>query len=218
MSWVFDFVRSTIGRKLLMAASGLLLFGFVIAHLSGNLLIYQGPEAMNAYGEMLRKFPALLWGMRLGLLAAVAVHVWASTTLTVANRAARPVGYREEASAASTYASRTMWWSGPLLAVFVIYHLLHFTTGNAHPEFVPGDVYRNFVVGFQSPLASGFYIVAMLALGLHIRHGAWSMLQTVGLSHPRFDDLRRSVATAVASLIVIVEISFPVSVLTGFVE
>ena len=218
MSWVTRFVGSTIGKKVLMAVSGVALVGFVLGHMVGNLLLYQGPEAINAYADGLRRFPALLWGVRIGLLVAVGIHIWSSTALTLSNHAARPVAYRHHAHQASTYASRTMKWSGPLLLIFIIYHLLHFTTGAAHPEFEPGNVYRNVVIGFQNPAAAGFYIVAMLALGTHLSHGIWSMLQTVGLSHPRYDHLRKKIAVAVATVVVLGNISFPASVLTGMVR
>jgi succinate dehydrogenase / fumarate reductase cytochrome b subunit len=217
MNWIADFVGSSIGKKVLMAVSGVALFGFVLGHLSGNLLVYQGPEVFNAYSEFLQSNP-LLWPARLGLLALVGVHIWASTTLTRANRAARPVAYLAVEPDASTYASRTMWWSGPILALFIVYHLLHLTVGSAHPDFVQGDAYHNFVSGFSVPWTSGFYIVAMLCLGLHLRHGVWSMLQSLGLSHPRYDPLRRVAATAFAALVVAVNTAFPVAVLAGFVK
>ncbi len=218
MSWVTRFVGSTIGKKVLMAVSGVALVGFVVGHMVGNLLLYQGPEAINAYAEGLRKLPALLWGARVGLLAAVGIHIWSSTALTLSNQAARPVAYRQHSHQASTYASRTMKWSGPLLLLFIIYHLLHFTTGAAHPEFEAGNVYRNVVIGFQNPAVAGFYIAAMLALGVHLSHGVWSMLQTVGLSHPRYDHLRTKLAVALTVVVVLGNISFPVSVLTGVVR
>jgi succinate dehydrogenase / fumarate reductase cytochrome b subunit len=217
MNWIADFVGSSIGKKVLMAVSGVALFGFVLGHLSGNLIVYRGPEAFNAYAEFLQHNP-LLWPARLGLLALVGVHIWASTSLTLANKAARPVAYRAVEPDASSYASRTMWWSGPLLASFIVYHLLHMTVGSAHPQFIPGDAYHNFVTGFSAPWSSGFYIVAMLCLGLHLRHGVWSMLQSVGLSHPRYDALRKHVATAFAAFVVVVNISFPVAVLAGIVK
>ena len=218
MSWITRFVASTIGKKVLMAVSGVALVGFVMGHMLGNLLLYQGPEAINAYAEGLRKFPALLWGTRFGLLVAVGIHIWSSIALTLSNRAARPVAYRHRTDQASTYASRTMKWSGPLLLLFIVYHLLHFTTGSAHPEFDADNVYRNVVIGFQNPAVAGFYIAAMLALGVHLSHGVWSMLQTVGLSHPRYDHLRKKIAVAFTAVVVLGNISFPVSVLTGMVR
>jgi succinate dehydrogenase / fumarate reductase cytochrome b subunit len=200
-----------------MAASGLLLYGFVVGHMLGNLQVYLGPEAINAYGEFLQGFlhGQGIWIARLALLLAVALHVWAAVALTLSNWSARPLGYREWQAQKSTYASRTMVWSGPLLLAFIVYHLAHFTLGNAHPDFVRGDVFRNVVVGFQNPFASAFYILAMLALGLHMYHGFWSMLQTLGLSHPRWNRVRRGLSLLLAGAVVAGNISIPLAVLTG---
>jgi succinate dehydrogenase / fumarate reductase, cytochrome b subunit len=211
------FFASSIGKKVVMAVTGLALFGFVIVHMLGNLQVYLGPEALNHYAEALRNLGPLLWAFRAGLLLAVILHIWAAWSLTRMNREARPRGYRERANRASTYASRTMRWSGVTLLLFIVYHLLHFTFGprSVHPQFVPGDVYHNFITGFQNPLVSAFYILAMLALGLHLYHGTWSMLQTVGLSHPRYNGLRQAVAAAVTVMIVAGNLSFPVAVLAG---
>jgi succinate dehydrogenase / fumarate reductase, cytochrome b subunit len=215
-----SFFASSIGKKVVMAVTGLALFGFVVAHMVGNLQVYLGPEALNAYAEMLRHYPALLWAARIGLLVAVALHIWAAWSLTQLNRQARPRGYRERQSRASTYASRTMRWSGVTLLLFIVYHLLHFTFGAraVHPQFIPGDVYHNFITGFQNPLVSAFYILAMLALGLHLYHGTWSMLQTVGLSHPRYNRWRQGLAAALTVLVVGANLSFPVAVLTGILR
>ena len=212
------FFQSSIGKKVVMAASGAVLFGFVLGHLAGNLQVYLGPAAINAYAEKLRHFPALLWGARLGLLAAVTLHIWSAYSLSRTSWDARPVGYRERENRESTYASRTMRWGGVIIALFVVYHLMHFTFGNAHPSFVRGDVYHNLIAGFRSRAVSGVYIAAMLALGLHLYHGVWSMMQTLGLSHPRFDSLRHAFATLVAVVVVAGNISFPVAVLTGLLH
>jgi len=212
------FFRSSIGKKVVMAMSGVVLFGFVVAHMVGNLQVYLGPAALNGYALGLRKVPALLWAARLTLLVAAALHVWSAYSLTRVSQAARPVGYRARESRESTYASRTMRWSGVILLLFVVYHLMHFTWGNVHPRFVPGDVFHNFVTGFQSLAVSGFYIAAMVALGLHLYHGVWSMMQTVGLSHPRYDHLRHAFASFVAVVVVAGNISFPVAVLTGLIH
>lgn len=201
-----------------MAASGAVLFGFVIAHMLGNLQVYLGPDVFNGYAEKLRHLGPLLWAMRAGLLVAVVLHIWSAWSVTRLSRGARPVGYRERETRESTYASRTMRWGGVVLLLFIVYHLMHFTFGNAHPDFVPGDVFHNFVVGFQNPVVSGFYIAAMAALGLHLYHGVWSMMQTVGLSHPRYDHLRHAFATLIAVAVVVGNISFPVAVLTGFIH
>jgi succinate dehydrogenase / fumarate reductase cytochrome b subunit len=213
------FLGSSIGKKVVMAVTGLALFGFVIAHMVGNLQVYLGPEVLNAYAKALRDLGPLLWVARIGLLVAVALHIWAAYTLTLMNRAARPVGYREKEHRESTYASRTMRWSGVLLALFIVYHLMHLTWGSAHPDFNhSGDVYHNFVVGFRPVLVTGVYVVAMLFLGLHLYHGVWSLMQTLGLSHPRYDTLRHAFAALVAVVVVVGNISMPVAVLAGWVE
>jgi len=212
------FFRSSIGKKVVMAASGAMLFGFVVAHMVGNLQVYLGSHALNAYAESLRKVPALLWAARLTLLAAAVLHVWSAYGLTRVSQAARPVGYRARESRESTYASRTMRWSGVILLLFVVYHLMHFTFGNVHPSFIPGDVFHNVVTGFQSVAVSGFYIAAMVALGLHLYHGVWSMMQTVGLSHPRYDHLRHAFASFVAVVVVAGNVSFPLAVLFGLIH
>jgi succinate dehydrogenase / fumarate reductase cytochrome b subunit len=212
------FLRSSIGKKVVMAASGAVLFGFVLGHMLGNLQVYLGPTALNSYAEKLRHLGPLLWGVRAVLLAAVTLHIASAYSLTRASQAARPVGYRARENRESTYASRTMRWGGVILLLFIVYHLMHFTFGNAHPDFVHGDVFHNFVVGFQSVWVSAFYIVAMVALGFHLYHGVWSMLQTLGLSHPRYDKLRHTFATLVAVVVVAGNVSFPLAVLTGLIH
>jgi succinate dehydrogenase / fumarate reductase, cytochrome b subunit len=211
---------STLARKVVMAVTGLILVGFVVGHMLGNLQVYLGPEAMNHYAETLRELlhGAGLWVVRGGLLLAVALHIWAATSLTLDSRNARPQGYRVEKHRASTYASRTMIWSGPLLALFIVYHLAHLTFGTAHPEFVEGDVYHNFISGFSSWPVSLLYVAAMLALGLHLYHGVWSMLQTVGLSHPRWNSLRKAVSAGLTAIVVLGNVSFPVAVLAGWLR
>jgi succinate dehydrogenase / fumarate reductase cytochrome b subunit len=214
------FWRSTLGRKVVMAVTGVILFGFVVGHMAGNLQVYLGPEAMNAYAVFLRTMlhGAGLWIARSVLLVSVVLHIWAAVTLSLESRSARPQGYRQEAHRASTYASRTMVWSGPLLFLFIAYHLAHLTFGSVHPEFVEGDVYHNFVSGFSSWPVSLLYIAAMLVLGLHLFHGSWSMLQTLGLSHPRWNPLRLFLAAGLSLLVVVGNLSFPVAVLAGFLR
>ena len=214
------FWNSTIGRKIVMAVTGLILFGFVLAHLVGNLQLYLGAAAINAYGVFLRQVlhGAGLWIARAGLLVAVVLHIWSAASLTLTSRAARPVSYRSFQPRESTYASRTMRWGGAIVLLFVIYHLLHFTLGTVHPSFVPGDVYHNMVAGFQVPWVSAFYIIAMLALGLHLRHGLWSMFQTLGVAHPRYERYAKAFAAVFAAVIVLGNISFPISVLAGWVR
>jgi succinate dehydrogenase / fumarate reductase cytochrome b subunit len=220
MSQVPGFVGSTIGRKVVMAVTGAILFGFVLVHMLGNLQVYLGPEAMNNYGIFLRHFlhGTGIWVARAILLAAVVLHIWSATSLTLTSRRARPEGYRREKWKESTYASRTMRWGGVILLLFVIYHLLHFTTGTLHQSFIEGDVYHNFVAGFRNVWVSAFYIFAMLALGLHLRHGLWSMCQTLGVSHPRYIRMAHVGAWIFAAIIVIGNISFPLAVLAGIVR
>ena len=214
------FWRSSIGRKVVMAVTGAILFGFVLGHLAGNLTVYLGPEALNGYAVFLRQFlhGAGLWIARAVLLLSVILHIWSATSLTLTSRAARPVGYRERQWTESTYASRTMRWSGVIIFFFVIYHLLHFTFGTVHPSFVEGDVYHNFVTGFQSVPVSIAYIVAMIFLGLHLRHGVWSMFQTLGVSHPRYIRWAHVGAWIFALIVVVGNCSFPIAVLAGLVK
>ena len=214
------FLGSSIGRKVVMAVTGAILFGFVIGHMIGNLQVYLGPEAMNGYGLFLRHVlhGAGLWIARAVLLASVVLHIWAATSLTLSSRAARPFGYRELRWKESTYASRTMRWSGVIILVFVIYHLLHLTFGTVHPSFIEGDVYHNFVAGFRSMPVSLFYILAMILLGLHLRHGVWSMFQTLGVSHPRYIRMARIGAWIFAVVVVLGNISFPLAVLAGILK
>ena len=220
MSQARGFVDSTIGRKVIMAVTGAILFGFVLVHMVGNLQVYLGPEAINHYGVFLREFlhGAGIWIARAVLLAAVVLHIWSATSLTLTSRRARPEGYRLEKWKESTYASRTMRWGGVILLLFIVYHLLHFTTGTVHQSFIEGDVYHNFVAGFKVVPVSLFYILAMLALGLHLRHGVWSMFQTLGVSHPRYIRLAHIAAWIFAAIIVIGNISFPLAVLAGIVR
>jgi succinate dehydrogenase / fumarate reductase cytochrome b subunit len=214
------FLRSSIGRKVVMAVTGAILFGFVLGHMLGNLQVYLGPEAMNAYAVFLRELlhGTGIWIVRAVLLAAVILHIWSATSLTLSSRKARPVAYAEQKWRESTYASRTMRWSGVILFAFIVYHLMHLTFGNAHPTFIEGDVYHNFVAGFRSVPVSAAYIVAMILLGLHLRHGVWSMFQTLGVSHPRHIAMARTGAWIFAAVIVLGNISFPLAVLAGILK
>jgi len=215
------FVTSTIGRKAVMAVTGLLLFGFVLVHLVGNLTLYIGPEAINAYGAFLRTLlhGSALWIARAVLLTAVVLHIWSATSLTLDSWAARPKGYKRWTAKDSTYASRTMRWGGVILLAFIVFHLLHFTLGTVHPDFRPGDVYHNVVAGFRVWQVSVFYIVAMVLLALHLDHGAWSMCQTLGLtSHPRYKRWARGAALLFAVVVGVGNCSFPIAVLAGWVR
>ena len=215
------FLGSTVGKKVVMAVTGVVLVGFVVGHMIGNLQVYLGAEALNHYGELLRELlhGSFIWIFRAVMLVSVVLHVWAATALTLGSWTARTVGYeRRQAYGESTYASRTMRWGGPILLLFIIYHLLHLTTGQAHASFVHGDIYSNVIAGFSVWWVSAFYIFAMLVLGFHLWHGVWSMLQTLGLSHPSYNQLRTAIAWLVALVVVLGNISIPVAVLTGFVR
>lgn len=226
MSWLRIY-RTAVGKKTVMAVSGILLFGFVLAHMLGNLKLYLGAEELNHYAEWLRQvgsplFPhgSLLWLARLLLLAAVAVHITAATQLTLLSWKARPEDYEQRRPIEATYASRTMRWGGVIIALFVLYHLAHLTWGAewAHQDFIPGDVYHNVVAGFSVWWVSAFYIVAQMALCLHLYHGVWSLFQTLGWhvsGNPH--DWRRRFALVFALIIFVGNISFPLAVLVGLV-
>ncbi|MGD8439111.1 MAG: succinate dehydrogenase cytochrome b subunit [Holophagae bacterium] len=209
---------STLGKKILMAVTGAFLFLFVLAHMTGNMLLYVGPEALNAYGHKLQSNLALLWAFRLTMLVAVSVHVIASVQLWLRNRRSRPVKYREFNPPAVDYAARTMVWSGPIILAFILYHLAHFTVGCVHHNFVRGDVYHNVVSAFQIWWVAGIYVVANVMLAVHLYHGLWSVFQTAGWDHPRFGRFRRWFAIGFALLIGAGNVSFPLAVLTGVVR
>jgi succinate dehydrogenase / fumarate reductase, cytochrome b subunit len=215
------FASSTIGRKAVMAATGLLLFGFVLVHMIGNLQMFLSDhEAINHYGRFLRELlhGTGIWIARGGLLAAVGLHIWSAWSLTRTNWRARPIAYKVVTPDASTYASRTMRWGGVILLLFIVYHLLHMTVGSVHPAFVEGDVYRNVIVGFSSWPVALFYVLAMLCLALHLHHGVWSLLQTLGVSHPRWDAARKTAATVFAVVVATGFLSVPLAVLAGVLK
>ena len=225
MTWVGNFYRSAIGKKAVMAVTGVILFGWIFLHMVGNLKLYFGPEKMNHYAVWLRDLGApilphegALWLMRVLLLVCVVLHIHAAFALTVMNRKARPVGYRDRDYLAATYAARTMRWGGVIILLFVIYHLLHLTTGQAHPTFIKNDVYYNVVSGFQVWWVSAIYIVAQLALAMHLYHGLWSMFNSLGLNHARFNPWRRVFATTFAVIVALGNISLPIAVLLGVVR
>jgi len=214
------FLGSTVGRKAVMAVTGLIMIGFVFVHMIGNMQLYLGPAALNHYAVFLHTFlhGGGIWVFRAVMVTAVVLHAWMATTLTLDSWAARPQGYRLWEAKESTYASRTLRWGGVMLALFIVYHLLHFTIGSAHLDFQPGDVYHNVVAGFRVWYASAIYIAAMLVLGLHLDHGLWSLFQTLGLQHPRYKRYIRLFSHGFAILIVAGNISFPIAVLTGVVR
>ena len=216
--------RSSLGRKAIVAVTGLLFLGFVVMHLLGNLLIFQGPEALNAYAQKLRDFGPLLWMARIGLLLVVAVHIGLSIQLARENRAARPVGYAIHTTQEATLAGRTMVLSGGFLLAFIIYHLLHFTFRITHPEFAHltdalgrHDVYTMMVRSFTNLPLSAVYIVAMALLALHLSHAVSSSAQTLGVNTERTMPLLEGLSKVIAALIFLGYSSIPVAVLTGMI-
>jgi succinate dehydrogenase / fumarate reductase cytochrome b subunit len=201
MNRILALWHTAIGKKVAMAVSGVLLVLFMVSHMVSNVTVLFDPKHLDDYAAWLRSFGPLLWVARLGLIALAAVHILAAWQLTRMARAGRPTAYDRHDARVATYAARTMRWGGVLLLVFLVYHLLHFTFGTVHPDFRHGEVGRNLIVGMQSPLVAGFYLVAMLALGLHLWHGTWSVFQTLGANHPAWNRTRNLVAIGLAVLI-----------------
>jgi succinate dehydrogenase / fumarate reductase cytochrome b subunit len=195
---------STIGKKVVMAVTGIIGVGFVLGHMIGNLQVFQGAERLNAYGALLHgPLNELLWAVRVVLIASVVLHVIAAYQLTQRDRAARPVGYARKEPQVSTFASRTIRIGGVILLGFIVFHIMHFTTGTVRPTgtFEPGNVYGNVVGSFRIWWVTLFYVVAMAALGLHLYHGVWSSSRTLGVARPSPRPLRRPVALVLALLI-----------------
>ena len=214
------FLTSTIGQKVVMAVTGIVLFGFILGHMLGTLQVFLGPEAFNGYSVALHEMlhGAGLWAVRGVLLLSVVLHIAVSTSLTLTSRRARPVAYRTVAYSEATYASRTMRWSGPIILIFVVYHLLDLTLGRVNPGFDPANPYRNLVASFGRPVVVAFYAASVLALALHLRHGVWSMLQSLGVSHPRYDPWRKRASTAFAVVVTAGFLIVPFAVQAGWVR
>ncbi|HVM14174.1 MAG TPA: succinate dehydrogenase cytochrome b subunit [Egibacteraceae bacterium] len=224
--WLVDLYRSAIGKKYVMALTGVVLMAYVLMHMLGNLKLYFGQDAMNEYADWLRVFGApaapessILWVIRVVLLVAFVLHIVAAYQLTRMNRRARPQRYASRRDwVAADFAARTMRWSGVIVLLFVLFHLADLTFGVANPDFHHGDAYGNVVASFERVPVSLFYIVANLALGLHLYHGAWSLFQSMGWNNPRVNHWRRHFAIGFAVLVVGGNVSFPVAVLTGLVS
>jgi succinate dehydrogenase / fumarate reductase cytochrome b subunit len=218
--------QSSVGKKAVMAVTGVILFLFVVAHMVGNFKIFLGPRHFDEYSDFLRTIgsPALgrsryLWIQRTGLVAAVVLHMTAAYQLTMMSRRARPVRYVHADHVASTYAARTMRWGGVIIILFVIFHLLDLTTGAANPDFVHGQPYHNVVESFSRWYVSLFYIAAVVALGQHLYHGIWSMCQTLGLRLAgEAEPILRRIAGVTAVVITLGFVSVPVAVMTGIVD
>jgi succinate dehydrogenase / fumarate reductase, cytochrome b subunit len=224
---ITNLFTSSVGKKFIMALTGLALFLFVVAHLVGNLQVFLGPEEINRYGDFLQTNLELIWPARIGLLVIVLLHIWSAIQLTIENRAARPQPYAQHEVVAASYASRTMFWSGLIIAAFIIYHLLHFTvqmqainlTGKSfvdlHDAKGRHDVYAMLVLGFKNPLVAGFYIFAMFLLCLHLSHGLSAMFQSLGWKTPAYAPIIDCGARAVSWLIFAGYISIPIAVQLG---
>ena len=217
--------QTTIGKKVVMAVTGLVLFAYVFVHMLGNLKVFSGPEYLNAYGVFLREvgYPlfaheSVLWLARIVLLASVGLHIWAAYQLTRVDLAGRPVHYQDRKNLASSFAARTMRWTGVLLALFIVYHVLHLTTGTAHGSFREGDVYNNVVTGFRNPIVSLVYVISQVALAFHLYHGVWSLSQTMGWRSAVNNSLWKGFATLSAVIIGAGNISIPLAVLLGIVR
>jgi succinate dehydrogenase / fumarate reductase cytochrome b subunit len=214
------FYASMVGKKAIMGVTGLIGVGFVVVHSLGNLLVFRGPGAINSYSHFLQSTGELLWGLRIVLIVAVTLHVIAAVQLTAQSRAARPIGYIKRESQVATIASRTMRWGGFLLLVFIVVHILHFTTGTIRPAgvFARGDVYANVVSSFRIWWVTLFYVLAMIALGLHLLHGAWSSVRSVGVSPPSPQPLRKKLSVVIAFLVWAAFTAVPVAVALGLVR
>jgi len=202
MTRIATFWETSVGKKAVMAVTGLVLVAYLITHVLANLLVFTGPDRINRYAAILHATGGALWTARLILLVAVILHIVAATQLALRRQAARPVAYAGGPQPqVSTLASRTIRWGGALLLVFIIFHILHFTTGTVHPDFVELNPYHNVTTGFRNPLVALFYLVAMAALGLHLYHGVWSSGRSLGVSPPTPHPLRRRAALVLGAFI-----------------
>lgn len=219
--------KSSLGKKYIMAVTGLALFLFVIAHMAGNLQIFLGRSAINSYAAFLKSKPGLLWSARAGLLALVILHIVSAIQLAARNRKARPVRYEEGRPTAASFASRTILVSGLIILAFIVYHLLHFTFGVTDPQDFAlkdptdplgrHDVYGMMVAGFSNPWVSAFYIISMGLLCLHLSHGVSSMLQSLGVRNKSNVRAIHRAARIAALVIFIGNAAIPIAVLAGVV-
>jgi len=224
--WLLELYRTALGKKYVMAVTGIVLMGYVFAHMLGNLKLYLGESDLNHYSEWLRDIATpivprtvALWLMRTGLIAAFVLHIHAAYSLTRMNRRARGGWYESDRDyVAANFASRTMRWTGVIVGLFVLFHLMDLTWGNANPDFARGEVYANVVASFERVPVALTYVVANLALGVHLYHGSWSLFQSLGMNNPRFNHWRRWFAVGFAVLITVGNVSFPVAVLAGVVD
>lgn len=229
VSGLSRFMKSSVGAKYTMAITGFLMLGWLFLHMSGNLQMFLGPKAMNEYAHFLKHnilVGKVLWPMRFGLLLIIVLHIWAASRLTMLNQEARPVSYvANQHHSASSYASRTMIWSGAIVLAFLVYHLLHFTIGQIQPQHYAlktstghHDVYQMALLGFKHPIVTGFYVLAQVMLAMHLSHGVSSFFQTIGWNNGKYQALWKKVGPAVSLILCLGFLSVPVSVLLGIIK
>jgi succinate dehydrogenase / fumarate reductase cytochrome b subunit len=219
------YLKTSIGRKVLMAITGLIQFGFVVGHMVGNLQIFIGQDQLNAYAQALKDLPLLTWSVRVIVLASVTIHIWNAVRLYFENRASRPIKYVINSTVQASLASRTMFWTGLGILLYVLYHLLQFTFIVTNPQYAHltdaagrHDVYSMVVLGFQNYIISGVYIVALFLLFYHLTHAIFSMLQTLGLNNPRVQPTLKAIGYVISAVIFIGYVSIPVAVLVGSIN
>ena len=210
---------SSAGKKAVMAVTGIIGVLFVVGHMVGNLQVFQGAERLNAYGHLLHgPLNELIWGARVVLVTVLVLHAVAAGQLTMRNRAARPVDYATRVPQVSTLAARTLRWGGILLLAFIVYHLLDLTIGTVNPAFQEGDVYANLLGSLQRPLIAVFYLAAMAALALHLYHGAWSSMRSLGVAQATPSPLKRRAAVVIAVIVAVGFAVVPLAVLFGVIR
>lgn len=219
MNWVMSLWGSTIGKKVVMAVTGLVGIGFVIGHMTGNLLVFQGQEAIDAYAASLREIGGgtVLWAVRAVLVAAVILHVVAAFQLTRRKQAARPQSYEKSEPQVSTWASRTIRIGGVFLLVWLVFHILHFTVGTVHPDFVHLRPFHNLTSAFSNPFVVAVYLVAMVFLALHLYHGAWASMRTLGIFKGSAHPLQRRLPTIIAIVLALGFSAVPLAILFGII-
>ncbi len=226
--WIFEFYGSAVGKKWVMAVTGIILIGYVMAHMVGNLKVFLGAEEIDAYGEALRDLgkhiaprTSILWAMRLGLIAATLLHIHSAYTLTLINWKARSGRYAMRDYAVASYASRSMRWTGVIVVFFVLFHLADLTWGvapAATEQYARGAIHHNLIASFERLPVAIFYVLGNLAVGVHLYHATWSLFQTLGWSHPRFNRWRKYAAYAVTGAFVVGNLSIPIAVQLGYLK
>jgi succinate dehydrogenase / fumarate reductase, cytochrome b subunit len=224
--WPVEFYSTAVGKKWVMALTGIGLMGFVFAHMVGNLKMFLGRTAFDEYAESLRTLlhpilpnTYLLWGLRIGLIVMFFFHIQSAYSLTRMNQRSRPIKYQSPRDyIAVSFASRTMRWTGIIVGLYLIFHLADLTWGFANPDFVRGAAYDNLVASFERWPVAIIYIVCNIALGIHLFHGGWSIFQSIGMNNPRYNGARRGFAAGFAIVVAGINCLFPIAVLAGVVH